>query len=146
MSDVLHTILNFLNNVPSNVWGYIITIVVAAVPTSWFVQLYKKWRGVKDREKFMVFVTIAGSMLASALAYLHSTPEFAPWFIAVQGWLVFATTQPVYYLFVKPLWGKLSVYFAGKIAEYATTVEAKNAAVPAGGLPVTTAPVEDFSR
>jgi hypothetical protein len=146
MHDILQHILNTLNNIPSDIWGYLITIIVSAVPTSWFIQLYKKWRGIKDHEKYMLLLTIAGSMVASALAYLHSTPEFAPWFVLVQGWLVFATTQPVYYLFVKPLTKKLGSYFSVQIAKYATVAEAKSAAVPAGGLVTSPAQVEDFAR
>ena len=146
MSEILNYILNALNSIPGDVWGYIITLIVAALPTSGIVMAIKKWFSV-DGEKKMLTITIIGSMAASAVAYLQSTPEFAPWFVILQGWLVFATTQPVYYLFIKPLTKKLEVYWATQIAKYATTAEAKNAAVPAGGLNVPTPAADvDFSR
>ena len=143
---VLHYILNTLNSIPSDAWGYVISVLVSAVATSPVVQIIKKWFSI-DGEKKMLALTIVGSMLASAIVYLQGVPQFAPYFVLIQGWLVFATTQPVYYLFVKPLSKKLEIYFAGQIARYATVAEAKNAAVPAGGIgQAAPAGAEDFSR
>jgi hypothetical protein len=52
----------------------------------------------------------------------------------------------VYIYAVKPLYKIIGGWFTGKIAEATAINEAKNAAVPAGGLPITAAPTEDFSH
>lgn len=140
-------ILNILNSIPGDAWSVIIDVLVSAVIVSPLALGVKKWLSV-DNEKKMLILVVVGSMLASAGAYLQSVPKFAPWFVLVQGWLVFATTQPVYFLFVKPLSKRLGVWFTEQIAKVALANEAKAAAVPAEGLPLTStpSPVEDFSH
>lgn len=149
--DLWHSVIQFLNSVPGDVWSNIGDILFAAVVVSPAALAIKKWLNIDDpkrREKIMTVIVILGSMGASALLYLHSVPEFAPWFVLVQGWLVYATTQPVYYLFVKPLATRIGGWFTQRIAAMATVTEAKGAAVPPEGLPVTAVPppVDDFSR
>lgn len=153
--EILHFFQHFpamllaaLNSIPSDAWGVTIETVVSAVIVSPIMMAVKKWWDI-DNEKKMLLLVIAGSLLAGAADYLHGIPEFAPWFAIVQGWLVFATTQPVYRFFVKPLFARLGSAIAAQLAKVATVSEAKAATVPPQGLPISAAtppPADDFSH
>lgn len=141
----LDSILSFLNSIPNEVWTAIIEVVVGAIIVSPVVLAIKRWRDIHS-EKIMLALVIGGSFITAALLYLRSVPEFAPWAIAVQGWLVFATTQPVYIYLVKPLSIRIGIWFNGKVAAVAIANEAKSAAIPATGMPVTVGGSEDFGH
>lgn len=145
--ELLQAGLSFLNTIPSEAWNILAEVIVGALAVSPVMLAIKKWLSI-DGEKKMMFLVIFGSMLASAGLYLRGIPQFAPWFVAVQGTLVFAFSQPVYYLFVKPLYRKLGASLTVQINKAKDLNEAKTAAVPAGGLPVPTTPqvIEDFSH
>jgi hypothetical protein len=128
-------ILDTLNQVPADVWGYVIQIIVSAVIVSPVALALKKWWKING-EIVMMGIVILGSVLSAVLIYLQSDPRFAPWIVAVQGGLTFATTQPVYYLAVKPLYRQLSAWFTSQVAEAVELNEVKSAAVPATGLPI----------
>lgn len=130
-SHILHT----LNSIPTAAWAVILPTVVQAVITSPLMVAVKKWFSV-DSERKMLFLVMLGSMATAAVGYLVTVPRFAPWFILVSGWLTFATTQPVYLYAVKPLSRIVGEWFSGKIAEATAINEAKAAAVPSSGLPV----------
>lgn len=133
--EVLNQILNALNSVPAEVWGQVGEIVVSAVIVSPLALALKKWWKVNS-EKIMVVMVMVGSILAAILAYLQTQPEFAPYFVAVQGALVFATTQPVYYFFVKPVWTRLVGWFETQVERAAELNDTKSAEVPSNGLPL----------
>lgn len=145
--EFIQQILDFLNNVPSEVWTNLSEILFAAIIVSPGALAVKKWLKIDDpkrREKIMTVVVIAGSLLASMLLYLQSMPQFAPWFVLVQGWLIYATTQPVYYLFIKPLATRIGAWFTEKMVLMSAKSEAKEAAVPPEGMPVSSEqPLED---
>lgn len=145
--ELLRQALQILNDVPSEAWGALIDIVVSAFLVSPLALAIKKWFSV-DGEKKMVGLVMFGSILAAGGAYLMSVPEFAPWIILITGGLTFATTQPVYYFFVKPLFTRLSAWFAEEVAKASLQTEAKAAAVPAEGLPISSKPklIDDFSN
>lgn len=143
--DTLQHLLHQLNSIPPAAWAVILPTVVQAVITSPIMLGVKKWFSV-DSEKKMLFLVMLGSMATAAVGYLVTVPRFAPWFILVSGWLTFAATQPVYIYAVKPLGKIIGGWFAGKIAEATAINEAKGAAVPATGLPVSSTPTEDFSH
>lgn len=128
-------ILHSLNSIPAAAWAVILPTVLQAVITSPIMLGIKKWFSV-DSEKKMLFLVMLGSMATAAVGYLVTVPKFAPWFILVSGWLTFATTQPLYLYAVKPLARITGEWFTGKIAEATAINEAKAAAVPAAGLPV----------
>lgn len=129
-------ILHQLNSISPAAWAIILPTVLQAIITSPIMLGVKKWFSV-DGEKKMLFFVMLGSMGAALVGYLITVPRFAPWFILVSGWLTFATTQPVYLYAVKPLARIIGSWFSGKIAEATAINEAKNAAVPATGLPIT---------
>lgn len=142
---MFQSILNTLNSISPEVWSVIVQSVVSALIVSPLFVAVKKWFSV-DGEKKMLFLVMLGSFAAAAVAYLVTVPSFAPWIILAQGWLVFATTQPVYLYFVKPATKSLGTWFSTKLTEAAAINEAKNAAVPATGLPISVpAAAEDFS-
>lgn len=141
---ILNAVLNFFNSVPSEAWGMLIEVVVASFAVSPIMVAVKKWFAV-DSEKKMMGLVILGSMFASVGLYLRGVPEFSPWFVAVQGMLVFACTQPVYYLFIKPLFRKLGATVTIQIQKAKGYNEARSAIVPAGGLPLNT-PQDDFQN
>lgn len=128
-------ILDALNQVPASVWQQAIQIVIGALVVSPVALALKKWWKI-DGEKVMLGIVMLGSILAPAIVYLQTDPQFAPWFVLVQGWLTFATTQPVYYLFVRPLWGAIEGWFTGTIQQAISLNEVKSAAVPETGLPI----------
>lgn len=143
--QILNDILNTLNQVPSQVWDMAIQIILSAVLTSTAALGVKKWLDV-NRERLMVVGVMAASFIGPVLIYLKTVPEFAAWIVLVQGGLVFATTQPVYYFFVKPLFQKLSAGLASQLlkAEEMNKVknDLKSALEPAGGLKVNADPVD----
>jgi hypothetical protein len=97
----------------------------------------KKWWSVGSERK-MTALVILGSILAAAISYLRNVPEFAPWIILVQGWLVYATTQPVYFFFVKPFFRRLGVWLTNRFHDVTNINQpepgAKTAVEPSGGL------------
>jgi hypothetical protein len=145
--EVIQRFLDLLNSIPAEAWSVIMQTVVAAAIVSPVGLAIKKWLSI-DSEKKMLTLIMLSSLLAGALQYLHSVPQFAPWFAIVQGWLIFATTQPVYRFAVKPLAVRLGVWWNEQLIKATATNEAKAATVPPQGLPVksTPQPFEDFSH
>ena len=92
-------VLNFINSLPPEVWE----TLIAALFLSPFMLGIKKWLNI-HRELVMTLYVIGGAFITAALAYVQSTPDFAPWLvIPIQGLVTFALSQPVYYAIVKPL-------------------------------------------
>ena len=138
-------ILQAVNSVPAEIWGTIIEIIISAVIVSPIALGIKKWFSI-DGEKKMVLIVTVGSFIAATATYLLTVPEFAPWVIIVQGWLTLATTQPVYYFFIKPLFRRLGDWFTDQITKATQITEAKAAAIPPEGLPALAVPPRsDFS-
>lgn len=131
---MLDSILNTANQVPDEVWSAIIEVIMAALVVSPVMVGLKKWWKIHS-EKVMMATVMLGSLGAAALIYLQTDPRFAPWVIVIQGWLVFATTQPVYFLFIKPLFRRISTWFAGQLEQAAKLNEVKTAAIPKTGIP-----------
>jgi hypothetical protein len=134
MQDILKTILDALNSVSPDVWTIIIETVVGALVASPLVVGLKKWLSINS-DKVMLITTIAASMVAAGGVYIVNDPVFSAWLIPIQGWLIFATTQPVYRFLVKPIIRKIQTVIADAIAFNA---EVKSAAVPPSGLPGST--------
>ena len=134
MPDLFTPALTALNGVPQEVWSVVIETIVAALVASPAVVAIKKWFHLHS-DKVLLGVTIAASMFTAAGAYLVNDPTFSAWLLPVHGWLIFATTQPVYRFLVKPLMAKIQAKIAEAIAFNA---EIKSAAVPATGLPTST--------
>lgn len=132
---MLEQIWNTINQIPSEAWDILIEILVSAIIVSPLALGLKKWWKI-DGEKVMLGLVILASLLASVIIYLQSDPRFAPWIVAVQGGLTFATTQPVYYLFVKPLFTRLSLWFSSQVDQAVALNDVKSAALPSDGLPI----------
>lgn len=128
-------ILDALNQVPAEAWTAAVQIVLSAVIVSPLALGLKKWWKIEG-EKVMLGLVILGSLLATVVAYLQSDPQFAPWIVLVQGGLTFATTQPIYYLFIKPLFLTLGSWFASQVEQAAQLNDVKSATVPVDGLPI----------
>jgi hypothetical protein len=123
--------LDSLNGVDPAVWGLVVETVVGALFASPVVLGIKKWLHLNS-DKVILSVAILTSLFTAAGAYVINDPLFSAWLVPVHGWLIFATTQPVYRFLLKPLIGKIQA----KIAEAITfNAEVKSAAVPASGLP-----------
>lgn len=105
---MLHTILNFLNSIPSEVWEILAgAFVVSPVAASLI-----KWFSIdSDKKKFTLALTVA--MLVGALGYLRGMPAFSGWFALVQGALVFAVNQPFYRL----AWKSFSAHVAAAVVK-----------------------------
>jgi len=149
--EILRQILQFLNDIPPEIYSSITEILIQAVAASAAgLALKRKLRldDPKVREKIMVAFVMASSITAAGIGYILTVPEFAPWVILVTGGLTFATTRPVYYFFLKPLFTRIGAWFAGQVSKAAALNEAKAAAVPAEGLPISSKPnlIDDFSH
>lgn len=129
---LFNEILTALNGVDPAVWGLVIETIVAALFASPVVLAIKKWLHLHS-DKVMISVAILTSLFTAAGAYVVNDPTFSAWLVPVHGWLIFATTQPVYRFLVKPLIAKVQAKIAEAIA---FNNEVKSAAVPATGLPV----------
>lgn len=143
----LHQVLNILNTIPADVWSVVVEIIVSALVVSPLFIGIKKWWNINGEIKMFLLV-FAGSFVAAVSAYALTIPQFAPWIILVQGWLIFATTQPVYFLAAKPLFRRLGAWFSDQISKASTINEAKAASVPSGGLPIsgTPSPIDDYGH
>lgn len=149
--NILQSILDTLNSISPEAWNLIIDTFVGAIIVSPLAVGIKKWLNIEDpkrREKIMTIVVIVGSLGVATIMYLQNVPTFAPWFVAVQGMLVYATSQPVYYFGIKPLFARLGTWIAGEIAKATAINEAKGAAIPETGLPIggLTPEFDDFSQ
>lgn len=133
-TELFTKILETANSVPPEIWSTIIEILISAIVVSPIALGIKKWFSIDGEKKMVVIVTI-GSFAAATGAYLLTVPEFAPWMILVQGWLTLATTQPVYYFFIKPMFKRLGNWFTDQITKATQISEAKAAQVPPEGLP-----------
>lgn len=132
--DILQNILNTLNGVPSEVWTVVIETIVGALVASPLVLGIKKWLSINS-DKVMLLTTILMSMVAAGAAFAINDPVFSAWLIPVQGWLIFATTQPIYFYLVKPLIQRIQAVIAESIT---FDHEVKSAAIPPTGLPIST--------
>ena len=134
--DFLHQILTQLNSIPRETWTLlidaIITTVLPALAVSPIALALKKWWKINS-DRLMVIIVAAGSVLSTLVVFALDSPDFP---LPIQAWLTFATTQPVYYFFVKPLYLRISAWVALQIAEAAKLNEAKSAEVPVTGLPI----------
>jgi len=133
--QILKTVLDFLNQIPPDAWGALVQVVVSAIIVSPLALALKKWWKVNS-EKIMLLIVSFGSVASAIVVYLMGNPDYAPWVISVTGAVTFATTQPVYYLFVKPIAIRVGTWFATQVSEAAKLNEAKSAELPASGLPI----------
>lgn len=132
----INWLLAEINSIPSYAWEVIIETAFGAVTASALALGFKKWWSI-DSEKKMIMTVALMSLLVGAAMYLRGVPKFAPWYALVQGWVIFATSQPAWFFFVKPFFAKMSVWLTDQIAKAAVVNEAQNAAIPAEGLPLT---------
>jgi hypothetical protein len=151
--EILRQLLQTANDIPKEVYQMGTDALIGAISVSSLGlgiqrQVKKAWDNPKTREKIMVAFVMVGSLISAGIAYLLTVPEFAPWIILVTGAVTFATTQPVYYFFLKPLATRTAAWMTGQVAKASAINEAKAAAVPAEGLPIGGAPktLDDFTH
>lgn len=125
------SILDNLNSVPSEVWLVVAETIIAALVASPLVVGIKKWLKINS-DKVMLVTAILTSIGTAAAAYAINDPAFSAWLIPVHGWLIFATTQPVYRFLVKPIINKIQSIITEAVA---FNNEVKSATVPPDGLP-----------
>jgi hypothetical protein len=109
--------------------------------------LVKKIKGIHNGE-LMVWLLLAGSLLAGFANYLTETQPGDPRVIAFNSFVTLIATQPVYKLLLKPA---IAFFQAQVDKAVAFNEEVKSAAVPNGGITVSySAPrqleVTDFSQ
>jgi hypothetical protein len=125
---MLQKVLDILNNVPPGTYE---ALLASGIISPLLVGV-KKWFSVQS-ERVMITLVVVLGMLAAAGNYLLHVPTQDPSIIALQGAVIAFMTQPVYFFFVKPLFGKISstLEAAAKFND-----EVKSAAEPAGGVPL----------
>jgi hypothetical protein len=124
-----------LNQIPADTWSQIIQIVLSAVIVSpAALGLKKLWK--IEEEKIMLGVVILGSFVPAVILYLQSNAQLAPSIVAVQAGLIFASTQPIYLYFLKPLTRALGAWFSDQLTQAAALNDVKTAAVPETGLAI----------
>ena len=134
MDQIIPTINNALVSVPNEYWNMFVEIVFTALITSSALTGLKRWWDLHN-EKIMITLTICGTMLAGAVTYLAGVQPFSKWAALLQGVLVFAASQPIYFLVLKPLFKKIGAWWTSQLTKVALNQEAKSAVVPDGGLP-----------
>lgn len=131
LTNIGNWLLATVNGVPPEAWTVLVETIVAALLASPLVAGIKKWFQVHS-DKVMLFVTILASIGGAVAAYLVNDPTFTAWWVPVHGWLIFATTQPVYRYLIKPIGNRIR-------AEIDKAIELeklkKSAVVPPSGLP-----------
>lgn len=125
MQQTLQTVNSIAQMIP---WD----LVIASGVLSPVVLVIKKWLSIQS-EKVMMTLVLLVSMIGATASYLLGTTSSDPTIIAVQGFMVAAMSQPVYYLAVKPF----SAWLGAELAKArAFDAEVKSAAIPAEGLPI----------
>lgn len=130
--------LGLLNAVPQGIYELVITSVIGAIAVSPVALAIKKWFTTELNtisEKKMILIVAFGSFLSAAVTYVVASPTFAPWIIAVQGFVTLGMTQPVFFLFVKPLSIRLGAWFTSQVNAAVLKNEARAALIPENGIP-----------
>lgn len=126
------------NQVPQSVYELVITSAIGAITVSPVALGVKKWFTNETRqisEQWMILIVALFSFVSAIVAYLVTTPTFAPWIIAIEGFITLGMTQPVYFLFIRPLFIRLGAWFTDQIAKATLRSEARAALLPETGLP-----------
>ena len=124
--EILNWILGAFNSVPEEAWLIVVETVVAALIASPLVVGIKKWLHLNS-DKVVLSTTILVSMFGAIGAYLVNDPTFSAVWLPVHGWLIFATTQPVYRFLILPIIRKVQATIAEAIT---FNNEIKSAATP----------------
>lgn len=133
--ETLKSLANILNQVPAETWSLAAQSIISAFAISPIALGFKKWWKVNS-EKIMLLIVIIGSIVTPVIIYLLQSPHYSAYIVPVIAMATFASTQPVYIYFVKPLYLRGAAWFATQVAEAAKLNEAKSAEVPASGLPI----------
>lgn len=137
-----HQLLHFLNAVPGGAWS----AILASPFLSGALQGVKHWLSIQN-EKLMLGVVTVICFLAGVAYYLHQAYPTNPMIVGAYTAILGFTTQPFYYLFIKPLYKKATDKTAlAAIGEQ----DLHTAAIPPGGVPfsgtvvsaITNAPVD----
>ncbi len=124
----MEQVISILNTIATNIpWD----LVIASGILSPLLVIIKKWMHIQS-EKVMMSLVLLFGVLGAAATYLLTVETADPSIIAVQGLMIAAMSQPIFFILVKPAATWLSVEFA---KARAWDAEVKSAAVPSGGLP-----------
>jgi hypothetical protein len=106
----------------------------------------KKVAKIKNGE-VMVWLTVAGSVVFAAVAYIVSHPNENPQVAAMSAVVIAATSQPFYRLVLRPLSKAIGKVWLAQVNKAARlNSEVKSAAVPATGLPISGVEVQQFDK
>lgn len=132
MNEILTTTLTALNWLAINIpWDVIIAAGILSP-----IGLYIKKKRNIESDKVMLFIIILLSTIAAVGSYLLTVTTADPSIIAAKSALIYFTSQPIYILCLRPAYGWLSAELA---KARAFDAEVKSAAIPAEGLPVSSA-------
>lgn len=138
-----HTVLSFFNSIPADIWSAAGQLLLSGIITSPLWLGLRKWLQLEIRKHAKLLNFLVGaftSFIAAATIYIVSNDSYAPYLLAAAAPITFFISQPVYLLAVKPIARRVSIWFAGQVAQAAAlNVEQdaqKSAAVPASGLPI----------
>lgn len=121
-------VLHFLNAVPGGAWA----AILSSPFLSGALQGIKHWLSVQN-EKLMLGIVTVICFLAGVAYYLHQTYPSNPMIVGAYTAILGFTTQPFYYLFIKPFYKKATDKTAlAAIGEQ----DLHSAVIPAGGIPL----------
>lgn len=145
----MHTFTQILNNLAIH-WSTILTVLQLVFVSTGLSALFvapqkaiKKW--FEHNEVIIVgLIGVTSIALMFAWNYLVHNYPTNPHLTAIQGLALAFSTQPVYFIIVKPLAEKVAIWWAKRVKEAEAI---RSAAVPAEGLPLTPAPsTESFTQ
>lgn len=147
MSEILSVLNDFANQISGLPFGTIGQYAAASGALAAVTTVpYRYLKKYTDHYKFHVQIVLAiGGTLIATAHYLLTTPTTDSGIIWLQGLAMAAASQPIYIV------GKAAVlnFLAGVAKAQALKLQAQSAAVPYGGLPLSsTQPqeVSDFSH
>lgn len=144
----MHSFTQVANNLAIH-WSTILTFLQIVFVSTGLSALFvgpqkaiKKW--FEHNEVIIIgLIGVTSTALMFVWNYLvHSYPT-NPHLTAVQGFALAFSTQPVYFIIVKPLSQKIGVWFAERVKK-AESIQ--SAAIPPEGLPLATPPPETFNQ
>lgn len=137
--DTLHHVWTAFNSLPPEVLTQLGQVLITVVIGSPLFVVVKKLI-IREREKLMAAVVFIGTVLAGAAIFLSTMPHNGIWenytaiIATVQGLVTYAAITPFYIFIVKPIYRRLNAWWISQVAEAASQLDIKSAAVPADGL------------
>lgn len=132
VTQYIQQVFDILNWIANNL--SLLTVIAPAVLSGLYVapqKVIKKWF-VKNERVIITFIGTASVVIMFAWSYLIHNYSTVPQVVALQGLALAFSTQPFYFIMIKPLMARIAVYSAQR-TELKASLE--SAFIPPEGLP-----------